>query len=197
MGEGAIYLIRHGAINKKEGKEPELSEEGKKQVKLLAKRLSKIPVNKCYVSPSLRSMQTFEPYKKLNPKVETEITDDALEMYRVILGGNKIEGIPVSRIDRDLNRAKRLWGKILNDVHNNKIILVFTHSNLIKYFLTKVWNVNPKGMWLRINIETASVTCISLNKGRDILQTRQISDVSHYSSDVNDLGIKSNESIEK
>lgn len=81
-----IYLIRHGQSEGNMAKlyqhpETELSETGKGQVKLLAKRLSKTPIDFIYTSSLKRAMETAKIISK-SKKLKIETWDDIKEIRR-------------------------------------------------------------------------------------------------------------------
>lgn len=88
-----IYFVRHGESEGNfreiiQDSESPLSENGKKQVKSVAKRLKEISINCIYASPYARAKQTAEEVSsKLNLPIE--YWDDLVEMKRT----SKIEGL--------------------------------------------------------------------------------------------------------
>ncbi len=157
-----IFLIRHGEAVEKDDNSV-LTEKGIEQSRDVAKFLKKIKIDKIFVSGLTRAKQTLEEYKKLNPKIKVEETDELNEIYRVIVGGPEREGTPKDREEKDKKRADRIYKKLIKIKGEN--IAVFTHGNIIRYFLAKVLNKNPKEMWEK-EINLCSISVIEVLDGK-------------------------------
>jgi len=158
-----IILIRHGEFqNIGEGADPPLTKKGKAQAKKLAIVLQQMHVAKAYVSDRIRSVETFEEYKKLNPNIKFVKTNKLREIYGVIVGGPPKEGTSPRRKIEDKKRIDLLWKEILKS--KDKTIAVFAHGNVIRYLVSKVTRKDPKKAWTGIPVDFCSITLIQKNK---------------------------------
>jgi len=136
------------------------------QAENVAKFLKNINLDSTFCSQLTRAKQTLEEYKKLNPQTKSEFTDEINEIYRVIVGGSPKEGTPIDREEKDKKRADRFFNRMLEmDLRN---IAVFTHGNLIKYYISKTLNINPKGLWQKMLVAPGSISIIEINKTKDL-----------------------------
>lgn len=132
-----IYIIRHG---EKIGDESGLTKIGKKQVKLLTKRLSKLKINKIYSSDLQRCKETAEIIKK-QIKIPI-IFEKALREV-----SNKVKEYP-EKHKKEIKNIKKFWGKLHKKTGNillvssgivNRILLSFalkidpSNANFMQY----------------------------------------------------------------
>lgn len=98
-----IYLIRHGEKAKRtiEKEDPSLTQEGERQIKLLARRLKldKVITNRIYASSHIRSVETAEILSK--------------ELL-----------IPVIRDDRLVELERELFYDLNSEINTEKVIAV-------------------------------------------------------------------------
>lgn len=156
-----IFLVRHGEAIKLEN-DSILTKKGLKQSKNVAKALAKIPIDLVFTSNLTRATQTLEEYKKLNGSVKVEISPEISEIYRVIIGGPEKEGTSENREEKDKTRSDNFFANLLKLKKEN--IAIFSHGNIIRYFLSKALNVDPKGLWEKIVISPGSISIIEINK---------------------------------
>jgi phosphohistidine phosphatase SixA len=158
MGKTNIFLVRHGEKNV-EGKnslanaKTHLSEKGKKQAQLLAKRLNtmtqrkpgtastmeKIVINKIISSDLPRCVQTA---KIINKVLKKPISyDSALR---------EITGSSLNSI-REKGKEKKDIRKFYENITKEKgNLLVVTSGNVIKYFVSRIWNIPSKKVSLAL-----------------------------------------------
>ena len=170
-----IFLVRHGDLEI-DGKDPPLTRKGIIQAKRLAKRLTKLKIDKVYTSDSRRAFQTFQEYHKLKPKIPFVKTPTLREIYRTILGGPTREGTPNDRTAKDKARADNFFNNLFKKL-NNKNILIFAHGNLIRYFIAKVLDINPKKLWQSLVVSCASISIIK--KDKDSFHVKMINSIEH------------------
>ncbi len=157
-----LILIRHGECLKKE-LDPPLSKTGILQAKFLAKRLSKLPITKVYVSNLKRAFQTFEEYHKLAANVPFEKTKDLREMYRVLVGETPKEGAPSARGADDKKRVE-LFLKQIHCMGNEEVAALFTHGNVIRYLLARFLESDPRKIGPHLCIALASISLVDIDK---------------------------------
>ena len=158
-----IYLVRHtqttGNVEKRlTGRTDfEITEEGRRYIELLTKRLKDIRFDKIYSSTSNRAIKTVEPLAKLN-NTEIITSENLCEMYFGIYDGwkwsevnkenpeiqkehirtNEIRGIPKQEASSEV--AGRMYQFIKKVAKGNleKTILIASHGVAIEAFLRKV-----------------------------------------------------------
>lgn len=178
-----IFLIRHGEAIKI-GKDSVLTEVGLKQAKNVARILSSIPVSLIFTSDSTRARQTFEEYNKVNPSAKVETTSDLAEIYRVIVGGPEKEGTPKDREKKDRERADKFFKDLQNLKEEN--VAIFSHGNIIRYFISKSLGVDSKSLWEKMVISPGSISIIEVTKNKEI-QVKAINLYEHQKEFLNDF----------
>jgi len=140
-----LLLIRHGeAVVRRD--DSVLTPFGLEQAKELAKKLEKLPITKIYCSGLTRAKQTCEELLGLRKDLTMRIDENLNEIYRLIVGGPEKEGTSKGREERDKKRAEEILNNLLNE-EDKGLIAVFCHGNIIRYFIAKLNNKNPKTMW--------------------------------------------------
>ena len=183
-----LFLIRHGQtdwnIQKKYCgfSDIDLNENGKKQIKKLAKRISNERIQKIYSSDLKRTIQSAKiifkdaPIEKL-PEFR-EINFGIFEglTYQEIM--KKHSKIYKKWIEKPLNtkipngedlktlakRVKRGLTKVLS-ANNNKTIAIFTHAGPIRVILYEILRMDLKDFW-QIEPASASLSLIEFKKGK-------------------------------
>lgn len=149
-----IILIRHGEIPA-QVENPDLTEKGREQARQLAKKLSQQKIDKCVVSTLKRARQTWEEFDRIK-KIPVEHTQQAIEIYRTIIGGPEREGTRPERVEEDSKRADKFYEGLMKEKKN---VAVFTHGNMINYLIAKTIEQNPKERW-STTIGYTSITII-------------------------------------
>lgn len=164
-----ILLIRHGESVKKDG-DTVLTDLGEQQAEQLARHLARLSISKIYVSDYTRALQTLSYYTKLHSQVPVIKTERLREIYRILVGGPVREGTPVNRETLDKVRADAFWDQLVGDVKPNDTVALFVHGNIIRYYLAKVMNVDPKksNLWEGLQIFDASISVIEINEQKKI-----------------------------
>ena len=171
-----LILVRHGKAEG-EGDAP-LSTLGIDQAKATAKKLATLPITKAYSSNYIRALGTYEEYKKHHPEVPLKINSDLKEIYRFIVGGPIKEGTRSDRVEEDTARAEKAFNEMLRNDDNN-IIAVFSHGNMIRYFLSKALNVDPKCMWNGVILNCGSISVIQIKDNK--INIKQMNSIDHLS----------------
>ena len=146
-----IFLVRHGEAEFREGDEV-LTQGGHAQAKAVCTRLREYPIRYAYVSDLTRARQTAA-----YSSIDSEVTPQIREIYRVIVGGMPKPGTPVDREARDRDNAERFWERLMA---MDADVVVFTHANLIRYYLMKVLGMPKAGLYDKLVIDNASVTIL-------------------------------------
>ncbi|MFA5259283.1 MAG: phosphoglycerate mutase family protein [Candidatus Pacearchaeota archaeon] len=172
-----IFLVRHGESEKTD-KDPGLTQNGKYQSKRVAFFLKDLQIDKAYSSNLKRAKQTLEEYQKLCPKTNCEKVDNLNEIYRTIIGGPSKEGTSPNREEKDKARADEFFSKLIEMKARN--IVLFTHGNLIRYFLSKALEIDAKTLWNNLVLSPGSVSVIE--KQGDDLRVKAVNIISHQDS---------------
>ncbi len=148
------------------------------QSKKVAKKLNTIPLTQIYVSSATRCQQTFKEYKKINSDVPFTIIPELKEIYRVIVGGPPKEGTSLFREEQDRARIDAFFEKICV-LPKNYSIALFIHGNVIRHFLAKSLNINPRAMWKKVLINSGSNSMIDVQDG--LFYIRMLNNIEHLS----------------
>ncbi len=161
-----LYIVRHtetiGNIEKRlTGREDyEVTENGKKAIEKLTKKLSNIKFDAIYSSTSGRAIKTVEPLAKLN-NLQIQKLEDLCEMYFGIYDGWKWEDVnkvqpEIKQNQNEINEiynipnqesmidvAERMYKCIEEIAEQNagKIVLISSHGVAIEAFLRKIVNI--------------------------------------------------------
>jgi len=151
-----IFIVRHGEAEKQDN-DHVLTNRGLAQAKHIAKILKKYDIQKVFCSELTRAKQTCSEFLKLS-KLNAIYTPELNEIYRVILGGPERIGTNPMREKNDKIRADTFYEKLMGE--DVESIVIFTHGNLIRYYLSKGLNISPKGLWNELDIAPGSVSII-------------------------------------
>lgn len=175
-----IYLIRHChpdyTLKEKLGdKAMPLSELGKKQRKLLNKKLNQIKLEKIYASEFVRSKETAEEFaKKQGHKIHLDKRLDEVdwtEWYKIkyfrMSEKTRIKKIKEYRaMENKMNILQEKSRRILADIYKKnkgKRIGLFCHGNLIRSMVTSILNTDVIG-FLSMEIYQSSVTKLVIDR---------------------------------
>ncbi len=156
-----IFLIRHGE-SVESGGEMILSKKGILQSKKLAKKLKKLNISKIYVSNLKRALETYNEFHKLKPKIKTIKTSRLNEIYRKLVGGPKLQQVSKNRERNDKKRIESIIKEIIKNLKKEENIVIFTHGNLIRYFIAKILNIKKICLWREMTISNASISLIEI-----------------------------------
>ena len=144
-----IYLVRHA--NKGEIKDPYLTEKGKKQAKLLSKRLKKIHFDKFYCSDLNRAKQTSEIVSKkikMKPVIEESLNEYESKEIKQNLSKWKLK-----RKDR-LKELYKFLDKILEHPEKDETVLIIAHGVTNRIILSYLMELDLKKMVPFMQTET-------------------------------------------
>jgi len=143
-----LVVVRHGeTIENTKGicqgqTHGTLSEKGKKQNILLAKKLSSIKINKIYSSPLRRAYETAKEIHLFH-EIDLEVRDNLSEWYLGDLQGEKFPpDFDITKLPDDIENAdlvKNRLQKLLNEIttnHDNETILFVSHGLTIKVLIS-------------------------------------------------------------
>ncbi len=182
-----IYLIRHAesiantqSIYQGQTYDTDLSELGKKQVRVLTKHLQKLNVNKIFTSPLKRTFQTAEVLHKILDKplftdrriIETShgqwegkhrdiIKSTWPAIYRKWLKFPSSVKFPDGEHFLETQKRVVAWWKSVADEKGE--ILAVTHDNIIRILIAKVLNMKLNHIW-KFHLQPTSVTLIEVRE---------------------------------
>ncbi len=172
-----IYLIRHAETeaNLDPNKPPILTENGKKQINLLAESLKNEKIDLIISSDLERAQLTAKEIQLQNiNKPELKITNELQEIHRLIVGGAPKEGTRSNRIEEDLERANIFWNKLIS--MNLKKVFVVSHGNIMKFFISKTLEIEPEKT-KNIVLDPTSISIVEINNEK--IQLKSLNNMNH------------------
>ncbi len=167
-----LIIVRHGeTFENKSGicqgqTEGTLSEEGKKQNKLLTKYLRNFEIHKIYSSPLIRAVETGNEILKYHKNIKLQKDIRLIEWNMGVLQGQKfphkfdiskpVDGIENIKLVR--MRIKYFLDEILL-LHDNQTILLISHGLTIKVLTTILMNISVENIY---NMELMKNSCFSV-----------------------------------
>jgi len=175
-----IYLIRHChpdyTFKETLGDENmPLSDLGKKQRKLLNKKLEQIELDKIYISEFTRSRETAEDFAHKHKKrmhVDSRLNEvDWTEWYKIkyfrMSAKARVQKIKEYKtMDKEMHRLHEKSRRLLADIYKKnkgKSIGLFCHGNLIRSMVTSILNADVIG-FLSMEIYQSSVTKLVIDR---------------------------------
>ena len=108
-----------------------------------------------------RAKKTCEELINLTKDLTPIFTEELNEIYRVIVGGPEKEGTSEGREERDRNRAESFYRKI-KELNEKGDVAIFCHGNIIRFFMAKIKEKDPKTMWEDMKIKPATAIVYNL-----------------------------------
>jgi broad specificity phosphatase PhoE len=151
-----LYLVRH-AEKEREGENPDLTKNGVKQAKYLAKKLSKVKFDKFYCSDMNRTKQTSEIVSKkikMKPKIEKTLNEyESEDIKKNFSKWKKEERIRVKEMYKFLD-------KIFKKPEKDETVLIIAHGITNRVIASYLLELNLDKM-IRLRQHE---TCINLIK---------------------------------
>ncbi len=195
-----IFLVRHAESTwnrqkKIQGqKDPPLSDYGKREARLVAKRFKELSFDSVCSSPQKRALETARAI--VGKKAEIMTDNDLCEISLGKWEGKTLAQIRkqsgdkfdrwVVRPDRTpvpggedfkafVRRVKKAIRKIEKSAPCDNVLIV-GHGGVISTYVTMVLNIKPVDVWC-VTVKNASVTIVEVKDGRRRLVT--FNDISH------------------
>ena len=196
-----LILLRHGRTpaNKEARigslRDIPLAEDGREQVRKLAKRLESLQIDVLYSSPLLRTQQTagiiaehlsldiiLDPdliefdFGVISDKTLDEVEEELPEIYQELhawmdCGFGKAPQRPIvpeaEKLEDFEERIERFCNKVLRD-HPSQVVAVTTHMATIKGFMSHLFGP-PMERHMNFNALNTSVTIVDFFKGSPVL----------------------------
>jgi serine/threonine-protein phosphatase PGAM5 len=192
-GSRTIYLIRHGEYNSEDERDPDVGKElvslGIAQTRLLSSRIESMGIefNSLTSSTMTRARQTAmiinEDFPKLSLQQSLLIRECTPPTWR--------EDIMADESKTDLNECVENLEKAFKEYfipstdEMDKHDIIVCHGNVIRYFVTKVLNVDTMA-WLQMTIGNCSLTIIKI-KPDGSMKLVSFNDVGHIPPNLQTL----------
>ena len=167
-GTRTLYLIRHGAYDEEDPRDPEvgraLTERGREQARLTGARLAQLPtpLDAFYASPMTRARQTGEIIGAAlggrAPMLVAEIKECTPPTVRADIMARERPGAPDS-CRQTLDTA---WDRFFRPTAGrDSTVALVCHGNVIRYFTARALGLDPK-LWLTMGIANCSLTIVQV-----------------------------------
>ena len=163
-----LYLVRHGnfdaEVKPEDGLGGGLTLLGRRQVRLTAKRLSRLPIDAIYHSDLRRAAETAAIIAEQFPNAPIRSS----RLLRECVPGAPLvfpeyfQKLPPEDLRRDLTQAQQAYTRFfrLNRRGERREVLV-CHGNIIRYLLSRVMQAPPE-IWGNLDVRQASVSEVEL-----------------------------------
>lgn len=168
-GIRTIYLIRHGDYNIEDERDADVGKElvplGIAQARLVASRLKSFPVkiNSLISSTMTRARQTAMIINEEFPELELQQSKLIRECTPPTWRDDVMKDESETDLKNCVENLETAFNKFFipspDDKDRNDIIVC--HGNVIRYFVTKVLNVNTMA-WLKMTIGNCSITVVRI-----------------------------------
>ena len=166
-GTRTIYLIRHGQYNDKDTSDSDIGKKltplGVAQARLVSARLKGMPVEFTSLTSSTmtRARETAIVINQDFPKLKLQQSD----LIRECTPPTRRKDIMKETDSLELIECKTNLEKAFKEIFipspdsRDRNDIIVCHGNVIRYFVTKVLNVDPMS-WLQMSITNCSLTII-------------------------------------
>ena len=166
-GVRTIYLIRHGdyASQKDDKSDAEmvLTPLGIAQARMVAERLKSMNIkfNSLISSTMTRAIQTAEVINNDFPELKPEQSDRIRECTPPLRRKDFMTGIDTTNSEECVQNLEQAFQKyfIPSPDGQDRNDIIVCHGNVIRYFVTKVLNVDTKA-WVLMSISNCSLTIV-------------------------------------
>ncbi len=192
-GFRTIYLIRHGEYNSEDERDPDVGKElvplGIAQTRLLSSRLKSMGVefNSLTSSTMTRARQTAMLINEDFPWLELKQS----KLIRECTPPTWREDIMADEYETDLNECVKNLETAFKEFfipspgEGDKHDIIVCHGNVIRYFVTKVLNVDTMA-WLQMTIGNCSLTIVNI-KPDSSMKLVSFNDLGHIPQNMQTL----------
>jgi len=168
-GIRTIYLIRHGDYTPQDENIPDslnvLTPLGIAQARLVSTRLKSMNIkfNSLVSSTMTRARQTAEVINQDFPEQAHEQSDLIRECTPPTWREDVMAGVDTIEREKCVNNLEQAFQKYFmpSPDDNDRSDIIVCHGNVIRYFVTKVLNVDTMA-WLQMSISNSSLTIIRI-----------------------------------
>lgn len=184
-----LLLVRHGLQDQQRtyGKwiGAALSETGKAQAALVARRLSRFPITQLYCSDMARSYQTCQAVRRLLPETPWEVMPDMREISVFQVRGRKIARTVEARsqLHEERSRVARFAEHLRTRHHHGELVAVIGHNGLNGMLLAELDRLAYRRSIRWISSHT-SLSLAALSLSQKTVALRVMGCVAHLSPDL-------------
>ena len=168
-GTRTIYLIRHGEYNQADTTDSDIEKKltplGIAQARLVSTRLKGMLVEFTSLTSSTmtRAKETAMIINQDFPKLKLQQSDLIRECTPPTWRADIMAGVDTTEIELCVTNIEQAFNKyfISSPDENDRHDLIVCHGNVIRYFVTKVLNVDSMS-WLQMSITNCSLTIIRI-----------------------------------
>ena len=170
MAKKTLILVRHGQYHKASEVELErLTDLGRKQAKLVGKRLKEVKIDRIEHSTMPRAIETALLIKKelgyaklLNSCADLcECVPDFPKELR-----KKYHFNDVKKLKSDKAQADRAFRKYFTRPHKNSTEVLVCHGNIIRYLICKALGVDTIN-WAKFDIQQCGISIVEIDTESD------------------------------
>jgi serine/threonine-protein phosphatase PGAM5 len=184
-GTRTIYLIRHGFYNESDERDEftgmGLTPLGIAQARLVSARLKGMPVNFTSLTSSTmtRARETAMVINEDFPELQLKQNELICECTPPSWRKDVMAGVDTVHRKECVEKLEKAFKEFFTPSpdKNDKNDIIVCHGNVIRYFVTKVLNVDPMA-WLQMSIANCSLTIIRI-KADGSMKLVSFSDVGH------------------
>lgn len=177
-----IIFVRHGK-HEHEAHDGKLLNEGKKQARLLAKRLKKVEIKEIYSSDLKRAKETAEILEK-ELKISIIITLALREWDSKIIKQDRKKWKKEYKMN--FNRLKEFLNDVTKDKNDKENVLIVAHGQLNKLIISLLMKIDP----IKIIPFMQDNTCINILEWNEHYKNWRLilmNDTSHLNKNMDKL----------
>ncbi len=162
----SVCFVRHGQAEAREPgdvRDPGLTELGRQQAELVARRLKRQRFAHIYTSDLARAKETAAAIRLHHPQAPVTETAELREVmfYNFLSGFSPTKRAERKILSREGKTMRSFVGKLLKEHKVGEKVLVVAHGNLIRCMLALLSGKNPKRSVV-LDINNTSVTIIEV-----------------------------------
>jgi serine/threonine-protein phosphatase PGAM5 len=199
-GTRTIYLIRHGQYNIDDDRDADVGKElvplGIAQTRLLSERLKSMGTELTSLTSSTmtRARQTAMIINIDFPKLHLEQSKLIRECTPPSWRKDIMAGVDTTEKEKCVQNLEKAFSEYFTPSpdENDRHDIIVCHGNVIRYFVTKVLNVDTMA-WLQMTIGNCSLTVVKI-KSDGTMKLVSFNDLGHIPSNMQTLTGGENES---
>lgn len=164
-----LYLVRHGNYNNEEetdSLEGGLTPLGRRQAKLAAKRLARLPIAAIHHSDLRRAAETAEIIGEALPGVSRR----AARVLRECLPGaptgasGYFDDVPAEDLEAGVAQVAAAFARFFKPARGERSEVLVAHGNLIRALVLSSLGA-PVGLWLNMDIHQCGISIVQIVDG--------------------------------
>jgi serine/threonine-protein phosphatase PGAM5 len=183
MGTKILILVRHGQYHRAEGTKLErLTTLGRKQAKLVGRRLRENKIHRIVSSTMPRAEETARIIKKeLGHRTSIVLTDDVRECVPGFPKAlrKKFGFTDIKKMTKDKAVLDKAFKKHFKPTAKDSVEILVCHGNVIRYLVAKAMDAHPEA-WVKMDIQQCGISVVELkSKGTHKMQVISHNDIGH------------------